>query len=86
MIGMSKEPILSSSASRARRYRQRRRDGDVVVQVEVSAPAIAGLVDCGLLDADDVTRSEISLALKSLLDAVEGEATEFDAVAWLASQ
>ncbi len=80
---MSKEP-MSSFVSRARRYRQRRRDGEVVVQVEVSVPAITGLVDCGLLDEDNVTRGEISLALAVLLDAIERDAIKFDEK-WIAA-
>jgi hypothetical protein len=75
---IKKGGILSSSATRAQRYRQRRRDGDVVVQVEVSAPAIAGLANYGLIDADNVTRDKISFALEVLLDAIERKAIEFD--------
>ncbi len=81
---MSKEPILPSSASRARRYRQRRREGSIVVQAEVSVPTIAGLVDCGLLDKDNVTRDEITMALAILLDGISKDAIEFDED-WIAS-
>ena len=76
MIGMSKEPTLSSSAARGRRYRQRRRDGEVVIRVEVSRGAVAGLVFCGFLDMNNVTRGEISLALEALMDAIERKAID----------
>ncbi len=71
MIGMTKEPVLSSSASRARRYRQRRRDGDVVVQVEVNVPALNGLARYGFLDQDDTCeRDDIANAIKLVLDGI----------------
>jgi len=69
---------MTEAAIRSKRYRQRRRDGEVVVRVEVSRGAVAGLVDCGLLDRDNMTRGEISLALEVLMDAIERKAIEFD--------
>ena len=78
MIGMGKELIPSSSASRARRYRQRRRDGEIVVQVEVSVREIAGLANYGLLDADNVTRDGVALALEVLLDGISKGAVDLD--------
>ena len=67
---MTQRAYVSASALRSRRYRQRRRDGDVVVQVEVSAPAIAGLANYGLVDGNNVTRDGIALALEVLLDGI----------------
>ncbi len=81
---MSKEPILSSSVSRARRYRRRQRDGEVVVQVEVPAHVITGFASYGLLDADNVTRDEISFALEILLDAVSKGGITLEK-SWIAS-
>ena len=76
--GMTQETAFSSSASRSRRYRQRRREGVFVVPVEVGAPALNGLVRYGLIDADNVTRDEISFALEILLDAVSKGAIDLD--------
>ena len=75
---------MTEAAMRSKLYRERRKAGEVVVQVEVSVPAIAGLVKCGLLDQDDVTRNAIVLALGILLDGISKGAIDFDEN-WIAS-
>ncbi len=44
----------------------------------MSVPAITGLVNCGLLDVDNVTREEVALALDVLLDGISKGAIDFD--------
>ena len=75
---MTERAHLSASALRSRRYRQRRREGAFVVPVEVGVPALNGLVRYGLIDADNVTRDEISFALEILLDAASKGAIDLN--------
>ena len=74
---MTDQPLPTSAAERSRRYRERRRAGVHLINFEIDAPTLKGLIALGFVAADDSrNRDCIEDGISMLMQAVsEGGVT-----------